>query len=136
MQACTQIAAWREHAPGERMLAAGAFALIGALSLALPASAQEDPRIEQLQRQIEELQRQLDELRSEVEDRLPPPPERPRGAPAQPVVSGNDKIRLTISGQLNRAVLVSRRRRADQVLLRRQRQLVEPPTLRGLGQAQ
>ena len=76
------------------------------LVLALPAAAQEDPRIEQLQRQIEELQRQLDELRGEIEDRMPPPPERAPGAP-EPVVSGTDKIKLSISGQINRALLVS-----------------------------
>jgi predicted porin len=85
---------------------AGALALLGALLLALPAAAQEDPRIEQLQRQIEELQRQLNELRGEMEDRMPPPPERAPGAP-EPVVSGNDKIKLSISGQINRAALIS-----------------------------
>ena len=85
---------------------AGSLALLGALLLALPAAAQEDPRIEQLQRQIEELQRQLNELRGEMEDRMPPPPERAPGAP-EPVVSGTDKIKLAISGQINRALLVS-----------------------------
>ena len=87
--------------------AARALALLGALLPALPAAAQEDPRIEQLQRQIEELQRQLDALKGEVENRMPPPPERAPAKPAQPVVSGNDKVKLTISGQLNRAVLIS-----------------------------
>ena len=89
-----------------RPVVARALLVLGALLLALPAAAQEDPRIEQLQRQIEELQRQLDELRGEVEDRMPPPPERAPGA-AQPVVSGNDEIKLSISGQINRALLVS-----------------------------
>jgi predicted porin len=85
---------------------AGSLAVLGVLLLALPAAAQEDPRIEQLQRQIEELQRQLDELKGEFEDRMPPPPERAPGAPA-PVVSGTDKIKLAISGQINRGVLIS-----------------------------
>jgi predicted porin len=89
-----------------RPVPAGALIVLGTLLLALPAAAQEDPRIEQLQRQIEELQRQLDELRGEVEDRMPPPPERVAGAP-EPVVSGNDEIKLSISGQINRALLVS-----------------------------
>ena len=90
----------------ERRTAAGALAVLGALLLALPAAAQEDPRIEQLQRQIEELQRQLDELRGEVENRMPPPPVAPPDA-VQPVVSGADRIRLAISGQVNRALLFS-----------------------------
>jgi predicted porin len=85
----------------------GAVLVFGVLSSMLPAVAQEDPRIEQLQRQIEELQRQLDALKGEVENRMPPPPERAPGKPAQPVVSGNDKVKLTISGQLDRAVLIS-----------------------------
>jgi len=89
-----------------RPVVARALTVLGALLLALPAAAQDDPRIEQLQRQIEELQRQLDELRGEVEDRMPPPPERAPGAP-EPVVSGTDKIKLAISGQINRALLFS-----------------------------
>ena len=89
-----------------RPVAARALTVLGALLLAFPAAAQDDPRIEQLQRQIEELQRQLDELRGEVEDRMPPPPERAPGAP-EPVVSGNEKIKLSISGQINRALLIS-----------------------------
>ena len=90
----------------ERPAAAGALLLFGALLLTPPAAAQEDPRIEQLQRQIEELQRQLDELRGEVENRMPPPPVAPPEA-VQPVVSGADRIRLSISGQVNRALLFS-----------------------------
>jgi hypothetical protein len=72
----------------------------------MPAAAQEDPRIEQLQRQIEELQRQLDELRGEVLNRMPPPPAPPAEA-APPVVSGEERIKVAISGQINRAVLIS-----------------------------
>jgi predicted porin len=90
-----------------RMLPAGALALLGAQLLPPAALAQEDPRIEQLQEQIEALQRQLDDLRGEVENRMPPPPERPPEAPGEPVISGNDQIRVSISGQVNRAVLVS-----------------------------
>ena len=88
-----------------RLLPAGVLALLGVLPAA--AVAQEDPRIEQMQRQIEALQRQLDELRGEVENRMPPPPERPPQAAGEPVVSGNDKIKLSISGQVNRGILVS-----------------------------
>jgi hypothetical protein len=88
------------------LLPAGVLALLGVLPAAA-AAAQEDPRIEQMQRQIEALQRQLDELRGEVENRMPPPPERPPQAAGEPVVSGNDKIKLSISGQVNRGILVS-----------------------------
>ena len=86
--------------------ATAVLALLPALLLGLPAAAQDDPRIEQLQRQIEELQRQLDQLRGEVENRMPPPPVAPPEA-VQPVVSGADRIRLSISGQVNRALLFS-----------------------------
>ena len=74
-----------------------------------PARGQEDPRIEAMQRQIEELQRQLDQLRGEVRSArtLPPPPPAPAptAADGEPTVtSGNDQIKLAISGQINRAI--------------------------------
>lgn len=84
-------------------------AVLGACMVASgPALAQDDPRVDALQRQIEELQRQLDELRGEVREvrRLPPPPA-PAPAPAdgEPVVtSGNREVTLAISGQINRAM--------------------------------
>ncbi len=86
---------------------AAAAAVILASGLPGNALAQEDPRIEQLQRQIEELQRQLDELRGEMQEvkKLPPPP--PAEVPERPVTSGQDRITLTISGQINRAINVA-----------------------------
>jgi hypothetical protein len=77
-----------------------------------PALGQEDPRIEAMQRQIEELQRQLNELKGEVRAarELPPPPaEAPAPVAAgKPVVtSGNDKVKLAISGQVNRAINIA-----------------------------
>ena len=106
-----------------RPSAAGVLNLLGALLLALPAAAQEDPRIEQLQRQIEELQRRLDELRGEVEDRMPPPPERAPGAP-QPVVSAPTRS-SSRSPARSTAASLFRRMAPDQVLLRRQRQFLQ-----------
>lgn len=84
--------------------------MLGAgLAMTGPALGQEDPRIEAMQRQIEELQRQLDQLRGEVRDArtLPPPPPAPAptaAADGPAVTSGNDRIRLGISGQINRAM--------------------------------
>jgi hypothetical protein len=60
-----------------------------------------------MQRQIEELQRQLNELKGEVREarQLPPPPPAAPAATDGPVVtSGNDKVKLAISGQVNRAM--------------------------------
>jgi predicted porin len=74
------------------------------------AGAEDDPRIEQMQRQIEALQRELAALRSEVNQvkKLPPPPA-PSPATGQPRVatSGNDRIKLEVSGQVNRAINVA-----------------------------
>ena len=51
-------------------------AVAALLAVGGAAGAQDDPRIEQMQRQIEALQRELDALRTEMEQakKLPPPP--------------------------------------------------------------
>jgi len=117
---------FRAAALAPAMLAAG-------LAMAHPASAQESASVEALQRQNEELQRQLDELRAqmqEIRQMLPAatapavpaakaPPVAAEAAPApgptrlpapvlagdKPVVtSGNERVTLAISGQVNRAI--------------------------------
>jgi hypothetical protein len=92
-------------------LAFAPLVIAAGLVVTAPVMAQEDPRIEAMQRQIEELQRQLDQLRGEVRQvqTLPPPPA-PAPVPTDggPVVtSGNDKVKLAISGQINRAINIA-----------------------------
>ncbi len=107
--------------------------LAAGLAVAGGAAAQDSASVEALQRQNEELQRQLDELRAqmqEIRQMLPavtaPVAERPQAPPAgrlalppsgptelpppvlvdgNPVVtSGNERVTLAISGQINRAM--------------------------------
>jgi predicted phage gp36 major capsid-like protein len=115
--------AFGARAPGRhdlRRLAVRSLCATAGLAVlaAAPAGAQtlEDlrSRMEELQRQVETLERQQREEaermerleRQRVEDaerlqriELDPPPERP-------VASGSDAVRLVISGQVNRALMV------------------------------
>jgi hypothetical protein len=106
--------------------------LVAVLAMTGSAAAQDSASVEALQRQNEELQRQVDELRAqmqEIRQMLPtalPAGERPVAPPAgglalppagptelpppvlvdgNPVVtSGNERVTLAISGQVNRAM--------------------------------
>lgn len=97
--------------PGVRLRPSVAFGL-GAMLVSLSdlaAQAQTSAEIEALQQQIEALQAQLDALKQQIE--AAPPPDAvertdPAGAP-QVAVSGNDKVKLKIYGQVNRAVLLT-----------------------------
>ncbi len=91
---------------------AKSVAVVLALGLALPAtgfaqSAEElQQQIELLQRRLEQVQQQLEELRRqqrETGERVREVVERPT-APGL-ARSGNEKVQLTVSGQVNRAVL-------------------------------
>lgn len=116
-----------------RAVALAPVLLVAGLTMAGAAAAQDSATVEALQRQNEELQRQLDELRAqmqEIRQMLPavtaPVAERPQAPPAgrlalppsgptelpppvlvdgNPVVtSGNERVTLAISGQVNRAI--------------------------------
>ncbi len=107
--------------------------LVAGFAVAGGAAAQDSASVEALQRQNEELQRQLDELRAEMQEirqmlpaataaatdrpEAPPagglalPPSGPTELPppvlvdGNPVVtSGNERVTLAISGQINRAM--------------------------------
>jgi len=97
----------RDWAQRFRLVALGG---VSAIALAgSPAQAQSAADIEALQRRIEALQEQLEALRQQVESAPPPAPaELPDPATAPKVaVSGNDKVKLAISGQVNRGVLIT-----------------------------
>lgn len=105
---------WQPAARGERpdracgrvskgVLASSALALL--MAAAPSALAQEvDPRIEALERQVEGLQRQLRELRGDMIE------QQQQAAtveiPEEVVESGGSGLRLSISGQVNRGILV------------------------------
>lgn len=82
---------------------------VAALSL-LPiignqAIAQTALEVENLQRQIEALQEQLDRLQAQVSDQASAQsPPAPTAAVVEP---GNDKISLSLSGQVNRGILIT-----------------------------
>ncbi|MCB9945897.1 MAG: porin [Geminicoccaceae bacterium] len=81
------------------LLLMGAFTT--AATAPFPVDAQSASEVESLQKQIEELQKQIDDLRqkqTETARRVEEPPT---------VGSGNDKVRLSISGQVDRAVLMT-----------------------------
>ncbi len=100
--------------------------LASGLAFGGPAAAQDDASVEALQRQNEELQRQLDELRAQLQEirqmlpaaEAPPPPAGVKLPPSGPtrlpapvlagkesvVTSGNERITLSVSGQINRAI--------------------------------
>ena len=83
---------------GVRAACLGGVAAIGLTALSVPASAQS---LVELRRQVEILTQRIEQLEAEQRSR-------PAGAPAGAeglVESGNDDIRLTLSGQVNRGVL-------------------------------
>ena len=114
-------------------LRAGALLTLAlAVALVAPARAQENDRLiealerqnELLQRQNEEMQRQLDLLRDDIQavkQRLPSAPVAGAGTGAAPVAgpgpvaaapplvtSGQDRVKLTISGHIHRAMNVAK----------------------------
>ncbi len=99
----------RHHLHG-RQLVASAVSAIALLSLTSGgASADQHEKIDTLQLQINQLQRELQNLKNQVEET-----EAETEAPADERVlgpremqSGMDQVRLTLSGQVNRGVLVA-----------------------------
>lgn len=112
------------------------LALAASLVLASPAQAQNDHRIDELERQNEALQQQLEQLQQQMQQiqglltapppravsggglRMPPVAGQPLPPPVQPpapvlvddapvVTSGNERVTLAISGQINRAINVA-----------------------------
>ena len=112
------------------------LALAASLALAAPAHAQDDQRIDELERQNEALQQQLEQLEQQMQQiqglltapppravtggglRMPPVAGQPLPDPVQlpapvlvdgkPVVtSDNERVTIAISGQINRAINVA-----------------------------
>lgn len=84
------------------------FGLSTAIGLCSQASAQSSADVEALQQQINELQRQLEALKQQIETAPPPVTEAPAPADAPQVAkSGNDKVKLEVSGQINRGILIT-----------------------------
>ncbi len=79
----------------------GCAMLLAAASPAVRAQTAEElqQQIEALQRQLQKVQKELDEIRRQQQARKAPPPS------AGIVHSGNSKVQLELSGQVNRAVL-------------------------------
>ena len=116
-----------------RSIAVVASSTSALLLMLAPAFGQTSSEVEALQRQIEMLQQQLDDLRRQVEGRAAPPEETARGSERPPggdaevdattaaaesspeqappsrtgPTTGTDQVRLEISGQINRGVLLT-----------------------------
>lgn len=91
---------------GRKRLLATAAVLAISSATSGPVMAQTAGDIEALQRQIEALQEQLDRLQEQV-DAQPVEQPAPAASTKPSLASGNDKVSLTLSGQVNRGVLVT-----------------------------
>ncbi|MGI9420479.1 MAG: porin [Geminicoccaceae bacterium] len=71
------------------------------------ASADEHEKIDTLQLEINRLQRELQQLRDRVDEAEVTPPADERVLGPREMQSGMDQVRLTLSGQVNRGILVT-----------------------------
>ncbi|MGI9452612.1 MAG: hypothetical protein ACR2QH_18510, partial [Geminicoccaceae bacterium] len=97
-----------KHDSSGLQLVTAAVSIFALLSL-MPADARADQheKIDTLQLEINRLQEQLEELRERVDETEARPPADERVLGPREMQSGSDDVSLTVSGQVNRGILVT-----------------------------